>query len=308
MKPELCATSNCALAQIRSGFTQVEIGARYHQNGLLIIGDAPMEGEARECLPMRPWGQGGSLLADALRECNISRAEVAITDILRCRPPKDYLNGAPYAANATAHCVQNYLYGAISELKPRAILTLGELAYRSLVAAPKGKYGTLDYARGYVCRGEAAAEGVRVIPTYHPAFIRRGAAHLTHLLQRDLRRAFLLATGRIVEGVHYSLDGGGIGLAYQMNPTIEEAWTWYRTIDPELPIVVDIETSMSSRTNEEDRVSFVEKDIYLVQFTQRRGEAIAMPFREEYVDVVKAIMRTPNTKVTHNGFNFDQPV
>jgi len=257
---------------------------------------------------MRPWGQGGSLLADALRDCNISRAEVAITDILRCRPPKDYLNGAPYAFNATAHCIQNYLYGVISELKPRAILTLGELAYRSIVAAPKGKYGTLDYARGYVCRGEAAADGVKIIPTYHPAFIRRGAAHLTPLLQRDLRRAFLLATGRIVEGVHYSLDGGGIGLGYQMNPTIDDAWEFARNVDPALPLVFDIETPMSTRSDEDDRTSFTDRDIKLFQCTQHRGSGIALPYRDEYVSVIKQIFKVSTCRVGFNNWNFDDPV
>jgi hypothetical protein len=166
----------------------------------------------------------------------------------------------------------------------------------------------LEFARGYVNKGAGAAEGRKVIASWHPSFIRRGAAHLVPHLQRDLRRAFLLAMGRLVEGVHYCLDISSLNLKYQTSPTIDDAWKYVEGLDSELPIAVDVETPMSTRSDEEDRVSFSERDIKLAQFCQRRGEAIAIPFRDEYIDVVKAIMRTPNTKVTHNGWSFDQPV
>ncbi len=304
----LCESSGCALAKSGQGFTRVEVGSAYERTRLLIVGEAAGEAEARESLPFRPYAQSGSLLADAMREVNVSRTEVAITNIIRCRPPKDWLIGAPYEYNAISNCIKNYLYSTIEELKPRAILALGGVAMKALTASPKGKYGTLDHLRGYVQMGQGPAAGIPVIATYHPAFIRRGAAHLTPLLHRDLRRGFLLATGRFVDGVHFSSDVSNLGLKYQTAPTIDEAWEWVEKVEPDLPIVVDIETSMSGRMDEEERTAFAEKEIKLCQFTQRRNEAIAMPFRDEYVDVVKAIMRTPNTKVTHNGYNFDQPV
>ena len=291
-----------------SDFSAVEIGARYESTRYLLVGEASGEAEAREGLPFRPYAQSGSLLSDALREVNISRSEVAITNVLRCRPKNDWLESAPYQFGATSQCIREHLIPTVRDLRPRAILALGGTAFRALTQAPKGKYGTLDYARGYVMAGSGAAEGIPVIPTYHPAFLRRGAAHLTPLLQRDLRRGFLLATGKLVEGRHWATQLSDLSLKYQTSPTIDEAWEYANYVDPDLPIVVDIETAMSSRTDEEDRTSFFEKDIHLVQFTQRRGEAIAMAFRDEFIDVVKAIMRTPNTKVTHNGYNFDQPV
>lgn len=302
----------CALYKSGAGFTKVEIGAHYGTNRLLLVGEASGEAEARESLPFRPYAQSGSLLSDAMRQCNIMRSEVAITNIVRCRPPKDWLEGAPWAYNAISNCTSRYLIDTIQELKPNAILALGGTAFRNLTSPVKGRYGTLDYARGYVVRGAGAAEGIPVIATYHPAHLRRGAAHLMPLLQRDLRRAFLLASGRMVEGKHYILSPTEAAerghLKYLTMPSTDEAQEWYRNIDPDLPIVVDIETSMSSKTDEEERVSFAEKDIKLAQFTQRRNEGISIPFRDEYIDVVKAIMRTPNTKVTHNGYNFDQPV
>jgi len=100
-----------------------------------------------------------------------------------------------------------------------------------------------------------------------------------------------------------------LGLRYQTAPTIDEAWEWYRAIDPQLPIVFDIETAKSAREDEEERVNDdANRDIYLFQATQRRGEGIALPWRDEFIEVARAIMATPNTKVGHNSWNYDTPV
>ena len=297
----------CALQKVGSGFTSVEVGARYAATRLLIVGEASGEAEARESLPFRPYAQSGSLLADAMRECNVGRSEVAITNVIRCRPPRDWLEGAPWQAGAMQHCISHYLTEVIHELRPNALLALGGTAYRALCAAPRGRYGTLDYARGYVVRGGGVAEGIPVIATYHPAFIRRGAAHLTPLLQRDLRRAFLLAVGKLVEGRHFVLDPREAGLAYQTAPSLSEAWAFAESVDPERPLAFDIETPMSTRSDEDERV-FTNRDIKLFQCTQQRGSGIALPFRDEYIAVIKTILEGAWVKFGFNSWNFDDQV
>ena len=307
-KPGICAESGCALHQIGGGFTEVEIGARYETTKLLLVGEASGESEARENLPFRPHAQSGSLLADALRECNISRSEIAITNVVRCRPPKDWLAGAPYEWNAISHCTTNFLYRVIEDLKPRAILALGATAMRALTSQPKGKYGQLEIVRGYVAAGVGPAQGIPVIATMHPSWIRRGNAQATPLLQRDLRRAFLLATGRLVEGKHFAIDLGTLGLRYQTSPTIEEAWAFAENVDPELPLAFDIETPLSTRSDEDERTSFTDRDIKLFQCTQRRGSGIALPFRDEYISAIERILFQCSCKVGFNNWNFDDPV
>lgn len=297
----------CALERIGAGFTAVEIGARYEQTRLLLVGEASGEAESRDSLPFRPYAQSGSLLADAMREVNVSRAEVAITNLWRCRPPKDWFEG-PWMYGATQHCLREYLIPAIEELRPRAILALGGQAFRALTQTVKGKAGTLDYLRGYVLRGSGAAEGVPVIGTYHPAFIRRGSAHLTPLLQRDLRRAFQVATGRFREGEHYALSPEALGLRYQTAPTLEEAWRFAESVDPALPLAFDIETPLSTRSDEDERTSFTDRDIKLVQFTQYRGDGIALPFRDEYREAIRSIFGAARNRVGFNNWNFDDPV
>ena len=308
MPRELCHESGCALTKSGSGFTEVEVGDRYEQSRLLIIGEASGEAEARESRPFRPYAQSGSLLADALREVNVSRTEVAITNIIRCRPPKDWLEGAPYQYSAISHCTTNYLKGVIDDLRPTAILALGGTAYRTLTSAPRGRYGTLDYARGYVVRGAGAAEGIPVIATYHPAFLRRGAAHLTPLLQRDLRRAFLLATGKLLEGRHFGFEPYSLGLKYQTAPTIDDAIQYANNVDPAMPLAYDIETPMSTRSDEDERTSFTDRDIKLFQCTQVRGSGIALPYRGEYTNVIRQILAQCSIKVGFNNWNFDDQV
>ena len=262
MRPDSC--EGCPCRGMGSDFTGVEVGLRYESTRLLICGEASGEAEAREGLPFRPYAQAGSLLADSMREANISRSEVAITNVLRCRPKNDWLEGAPYAFQAISQCIKTNLTGVIEQLRPRVILAVGGTAFRALVAAPRGRYGNLDYCRGYVHRGAGAAEGCLVIPTYHSAFIRRGAAHLTPLLQRDLRRAFLLATGKLAEGRHFVLDPGAAGLAYQTAPSLAEAWAFVEQVDPALPLAFDIETPLSTRSDEDERTSFTDRDIKLI--------------------------------------------
>lgn len=308
MKPELCMSSGCALAKTGSGFTELEIGGRYESTRLLLVGEAPGENEVRESLPSRPHSQIGSFLSDALRQTNISRSEIAITDIVRCRSPRDWLIGSPWQYNAISTCTKNYLHSVIEELKPTAILAMGDTAFRTLASVPKGKYSQLDYARGYVVNGAGAASGIPIIGTYAPKAIRMGSAHLTPLFHRDLRRAFLLATGKLVEGKHYALDLSTLNLKYQTAPTIEEAWGWARLTNPELKLSMDVETPMSSRSDEEDRTSFTDKDIKLIQFTQKRNEGIALPWRDEYIDVAKYILDRCPRKVGFNCWNFDDEV
>lgn len=294
----------CILHKLGKGFTQVETGSRYHSTRLLIVGEASGDAESRDSLPFRPYAQSGSLLADALRECAISRNEVAITNVVRCHPPGDVLEGAWYGAGAIDTCTSRYLSGVVRDLRPKVILALGGTALRTLAATPAGKAGTLDLLQGYVIPGAGVAQGIPVISAYHPAFIRRGASHLTPLLQRALKRAFLIATGKLIEGKHFQL----IPRTNYQTPTEREAWAWFKSIDPERPIYADIETPRSGREGEDERNSFADRDILSIQFTQRRGEAIALPWRDDFISVARATLENNCRKVGHNWWGFDLPV
>lgn len=276
--------------------------------GLMIVGEGAGEAEAREGLPFRPYAMSGALLSKTMKGANIARSEVAICNVISCHAPKDWLLGAPWEYSAISHCTENHLRRFIEEVQPKAILAVGAVAYATLASRPRGKYGTLDFARGFVSPGGGVAAGIPVMPTYHPAFIRRGAAHLTSSLQRDLWRAFLIATGKLREGEHFYTDLSTAPIRYQTTVSVVEAWKFAHSINNDLPLYWDCETPRTAREVEDDRTSFTDRDIKLFQATQRKGAGIAIPYRDEFIEVIRFILATPTLKVTQNGWNFDEPV
>ena len=148
-KPNLCADSNCALAKSGAGFTEVEIGSHYEATKLLCIGEASGENEARESLPFRPHAQAGSMFADSLRAVNISRAEIAITNIVRC-----FIS--PRTAVLTCGG-----YKAISKIESGELVLTHKGRFRR-VLAPLHEKGQVDYLRILIGAGRRGLK-----PTEH---------------------------------------------------------------------------------------------------------------------------------------------
>src|ERR1700744_2852497 len=101
-KPASC--SGCPLALHGSDFTQPEgTGAL----GVMLVGEASGENEARDQLPFRPYARAGQILERTLRRLGLSRQQFPLTNVVRCRPRNNWLEGAPYEAEAIAHCQPN---------------------------------------------------------------------------------------------------------------------------------------------------------------------------------------------------------
>jgi hypothetical protein len=98
-----------------------------------------------------------------------------------------------------------------------------------------------------------------------------------------------------------------MGLSYQLCPSVGEAWGFAESVREELKLSYDLETPMSTRSDEDERV-FTNRDIKLIQFTQRRGEGIALPWRDEYVDVAREVFKRCPRKVGYNNWNYDDMV
>src|SRR5262249_52438872 len=74
--------------------------------GVLLVGEALGQHEEQDGLPFRPQAQAGSLLERAFKRLGYDRSQFRITNIVRCRPPNDYLSGAPYEFQVIQHCRQ----------------------------------------------------------------------------------------------------------------------------------------------------------------------------------------------------------
>ena len=97
----------------------------------------------------------GKKLDDALKSAGLSRDEVYITNVVKCRPPK---NRVPEEIERAA--CSRYLQDEIAALKPETVCVMGNTALQSVL----GKYGITEN-RGKI----TIQDGVRYYPMVHPA-------------------------------------------------------------------------------------------------------------------------------------------
>ena len=174
--PELAATRS------RVVVGEVPDGAR-----LLLLGEAP---GAQEDETGRPFvGRSGQLLDQLLAEAGGRRADVAVLNTLKCRPPG---NRPPRPAES-ARC-RGWTERQLQLAAPGVVVALGLSAVRWFLG-PAGWRGTLAAVRGTVHEVPLGWGAVRVLPTYHPsAAIRSGPqGEPRRLLREDLATALRLA-------------------------------------------------------------------------------------------------------------------
>ena len=97
MIPKPLTCKPCPLYGNGYGFSSLDGSGK---NGVLIIGDALGDSEQSEGLPFRPYAQAGSILQRTINGLGLQRNDFAITNIVRCRPPYNILDGARYELDA----------------------------------------------------------------------------------------------------------------------------------------------------------------------------------------------------------------
>jgi len=125
---------------------------------LVFVGEAPGR---EEDLAGEPFvGGAGQLLTRIIHAINLSREDVYITNVLKCRPPK---NRDP-KPEEVATCFP-FLIKQLRAIRPRLICALGKFAAQALLETTE-RISTL---RGKI--GEF--QNIRVVPTFHPASLLR---------------------------------------------------------------------------------------------------------------------------------------
>ncbi|MGV3772339.1 MAG: uracil-DNA glycosylase [Verrucomicrobiales bacterium] len=120
----------------------------------MIIGEAPGKDEDNSGHPFV--GSAGKYLDHVLEGSNISRSDFFITNIVKCRPPK---NRQP-RVNEVDICTSNYLFRQIEIINPSLVVLLGGVAAKKLLGVKK-----VEEVRGKFTEHE----GRRYFVTYHPA-------------------------------------------------------------------------------------------------------------------------------------------
>lgn len=145
-----------SLAETR---TQTVFGMGARQAELLIISEAPGVDEDQQGEPFV--GPNGLMLDQMLRAIGLSRGQVFITHIIKCRPPHDR---DPHQ-DELAHC-HPFLQRQIELIQPKLILAVGRIAAQRLLRSSE----SVGRLRGQLHR---TAEGHRLVVTYHPAYLLR---------------------------------------------------------------------------------------------------------------------------------------
>jgi len=291
MKPPSCLA--CVGANWPSrGFTQIEGSGGTR---VLIVGEASGEAESNDELPFRPYAESGSVMERAFARLGLPRDMFRITNVLRCRPPANKLAGAPYEAAAIASC-RPHLEAEIRSFQPRAILAVGGVAAKALTGLSGPRLG-IDSIRGFIL---PSIYGVPIIPTWHPAYLRRGKMGYLGVLIADIQRAVEVARNGAPKAppTHYITSPSAIDVMNFVDQL--------RDVGPEALLAFDIETDYS-HAEDEEAVPLHEQRITLVQFSLSPTYGIAIPWTDANVRDIQRILVSPNPKVGHNAWQFDVP-
>jgi uracil-DNA glycosylase len=144
--------------QLAAARHTVVFGSGNADADLMFVGEAPGANEDKQGLPFV--GQAGRLLDTLLGEIGLTRADVFVANVLKCRPPG---NRDPLPQEIDA--CQDYLFRQLELIEPRVVCTLGNFSTKLLRGDPTGI--TRLHGREEVRR--IGPRRVRLYPIYHPA-------------------------------------------------------------------------------------------------------------------------------------------
>jgi DNA polymerase len=166
--------SGCTKCRLAQGRTQVVFGVGNPDADLMFVGEAPGFHEDQQGYPFV--GQAGKLLDKLLAGIGLSRQDVYIANVLKCRPPG---NRDPMPDEIEA--CEPHLFRQIALIEPRVIATLGNFATKLL----SGKQHGITRVHGQAQETTVGSRGVTLFPLYHPA-----AALYTPAMLRTLEEDF----------------------------------------------------------------------------------------------------------------------
>jgi uracil-DNA glycosylase len=152
---DTAACTRCRLAQSR---TQVVYGVGNAEADLMFVGEAPGFHEDQQGYPFV--GQAGKLLDKLLGGIGLSRGDVYIANVIKCRPPG---NRDPQPDEIEA--CESHLFRQVELIAPTLIATLGNFATKLL----SGKQHGITRVHGAPQDATVGGRRVTLYPIYHPA-------------------------------------------------------------------------------------------------------------------------------------------
>jgi DNA polymerase len=157
LKSHIGDCTRCKLCKL--GRKQVVFGVGNPRAELMFVGEAP---GADEDIQGEPFvGRAGQLLTKIIEAIQLKREDVYIANVIKCRPPGNR-NPEP---DEVATC-EPFLFQQIDTIRPKVIVALGTFAAKALLKTES----PISRIRGQVF---AFRGGIKLIPTFHPAFLLR---------------------------------------------------------------------------------------------------------------------------------------
>jgi uracil-DNA glycosylase family 4 len=154
--------AGCTLCdELASTRTQTVFGVGAAKANLCFLGEAPGADEDRTGEPFV--GRAGKLLNKIIEACTLRREEVYILNILKCRPPGNRNPTPAESSNCKRHLLRQ-----LQLIKPEYICCLGAVAAQNLLQTTT----PIGQLRGKV----HDYQGIKVVCTYHPAYLLRNPA------------------------------------------------------------------------------------------------------------------------------------
>jgi DNA polymerase len=171
---ELAGCTRCKLHRRR---TNIVFGVGNPHAELVFVGEGPGHDEDVQGIPFV--GRAGQLLTQMINAMGLSREDVYIANIVKCRPPE---NRAP-EKDEVATCLP-FLLRQLTNINPKVIVCLGSVAAQALLNTNKA----ISHFRGQWLD----FRGAKLMATYHPAYLLRNP-HAKPEVWADLKKvmAFL---------------------------------------------------------------------------------------------------------------------
>jgi uracil-DNA glycosylase len=156
IREDLGDCTRCKLHAL--GRHQIVFGVGSPSADLMFIGEAPGHDEDIQGVPFV--GRAGQLLTKIIEAIGLTRDDVYIANVIKCRPPENR-NPEP---DEVATC-EPFLFRQVQVIRPKVIVALGTFAAQALLRTKD----PISRLRGQIFKyGDA-----QLIPTFHPAFLLR---------------------------------------------------------------------------------------------------------------------------------------
>jgi DNA polymerase len=163
------------------GRKQIVFGVGNPHADLMFVGEAPGADEDQQGIPFV--GRAGQLLTKIIEAIGLTRDDVYIANVIKCRPPQ---NRNP-ELDEVETC-EPFLFRQIDVIKPKVIIALGKFGAQTLLRTD----APISRLRGQV----HDFRGAKLIPTFHPAYLLRNPSSKREVWEdMKMARGLLQASG-----------------------------------------------------------------------------------------------------------------